>query len=216
MKVTSIIAATAVAAVALPASAAINWASWNSASVAGATGTIGAVTVAIDGPLHNAQINNVGTNYWLNGGSPWAAYDGVSNVPGNVDFIAPNGDGVTHTITFSSAVTNPYIAVISLGRTNVPTQWTFGAPVSIVDQGQGFFGNGVFTLSGNSVTAGEAHGILRLTGTFTSVTLRTDTTEFWSGLTIGTAVPEPATWAMMILGFGLVGASLRRRTTVTA
>jgi hypothetical protein len=25
------------------------------------------------------------------------------------------------------------------------------------------------------------------------------------------AVPEPATWAMMILGFGLVGASLRRR-----
>ena len=27
----------------------------------------------------------------------------------------------------------------------------------------------------------------------------------------GGAVPEPATWAMMILGFGLVGASLRRR-----
>jgi hypothetical protein len=26
------------------------------------------------------------------------------------------------------------------------------------------------------------------------------------------AVPEPATWAMMIMGFGLVGASLRRRT----
>ncbi|MBU1375410.1 MAG: PEPxxWA-CTERM sorting domain-containing protein [Alphaproteobacteria bacterium] len=25
------------------------------------------------------------------------------------------------------------------------------------------------------------------------------------------AVPEPATWAMMILGFGLVGASVRRR-----
>ena len=27
------------------------------------------------------------------------------------------------------------------------------------------------------------------------------------------AVPEPATWAMMIMGFGLVGASLRRRST---
>lgn len=25
------------------------------------------------------------------------------------------------------------------------------------------------------------------------------------------AVPEPATWAMMILGFGLVGAALRQR-----
>ncbi len=28
-----------------------------------------------------------------------------------------------------------------------------------------------------------------------------------------TAVPEPATWAMMITGFGLVGGSLRRRRT---
>ena len=31
-----------------------------------------------------------------------------------------------------------------------------------------------------------------------------------------TAVPEPATWAMMILGFGYMGALLRRRRTVPA
>lgn len=30
------------------------------------------------------------------------------------------------------------------------------------------------------------------------------------------AIPEPATWAMMILGFGLVGASLRRRRPLHA
>jgi hypothetical protein len=29
-------------------------------------------------------------------------------------------------------------------------------------------------------------------------------------------VPEPASWAMMIAGFGLVGAAMRRRTAVTA
>ena len=29
-------------------------------------------------------------------------------------------------------------------------------------------------------------------------------------------VPEPATWAMMIFGFGLAGASLRRRRAVAA
>ena len=29
-------------------------------------------------------------------------------------------------------------------------------------------------------------------------------------------VPEPATWAMLITGFGLIGAALRRRTAVTA
>ncbi|MGQ5701457.1 PEPxxWA-CTERM sorting domain-containing protein [Sandaracinobacteroides sp. A072] len=30
------------------------------------------------------------------------------------------------------------------------------------------------------------------------------------------AVPEPATWAMLIAGFGMVGAALRRRTIATA
>ena len=33
-------------------------------------------------------------------------------------------------------------------------------------------------------------------------------------LTSGAAVPEPATWAMMITGFGLAGVALRRRRTV--
>jgi hypothetical protein len=32
----------------------------------------------------------------------------------------------------------------------------------------------------------------------------------------GAAVPEPATWALMIAGFGLAGASLRRRRAVVA
>lgn len=30
------------------------------------------------------------------------------------------------------------------------------------------------------------------------------------------AVPEPATWAMMLLGFGLIGATLRRGRAVSA
>lgn len=30
------------------------------------------------------------------------------------------------------------------------------------------------------------------------------------------AVPEPATWAMMILGFGVIGSAVRRRRSVTA
>ena len=34
-------------------------------------------------------------------------------------------------------------------------------------------------------------------------------------LLVGNAVPEPATWAMMIGGFGLVGAAMRRRAKVT-
>ena len=44
-----------------------------------------------------------------------------------------------------------------------------------------------------------------------------DTDKFsFAGLwtDIAEAVPEPATWAMMIAGFGLVGVTLRRRRTV--
>lgn len=35
---------------------------------------------------------------------------------------------------------------------------------------------------------------------------------------LGAAVPEPSTWAMMIVGFGMAGAAMRRRCgqTVTA
>jgi hypothetical protein len=32
----------------------------------------------------------------------------------------------------------------------------------------------------------------------------------------GGVIPEPATWAMMIIGFGLVGASVRRRAAPAA
>lgn len=34
-----------------------------------------------------------------------------------------------------------------------------------------------------------------------------------TGTKLASAVPEPATWAMMILGFGMAGAALRRRRT---
>ena len=33
---------------------------------------------------------------------------------------------------------------------------------------------------------------------------------------IPSAVPEPATWAMMIVGFGLAGAAMRRRREAPA
>lgn len=61
------------------------------------------------------------------------------------------------------------------------------------------------------------HGIIRLPGTFTSITF-IDSTESWHGFTAGIAnvVPEPATWAMMIAGFGLVGVAARRRRLSSA
>ncbi len=208
---TGIVVMAVAALMSTSATAAIQWTDWTSASTASATGTLAGVAVTLAGPIHNWQVSG-GTDYWRTGGNPFAAYDALSNLPGNNDFVAPSGVGA-RTITFSRAVIDPYIAIISLGQPSLQTSWTFDAPFSIIDQGRGFWGNGVFTVVGNTLSAGEAHGVIQFRGSFTSLTLTTNNPEFWSGLTIGASgvVPEPASWAMLIAGFGLVGAAARRR-----
>jgi PEP-CTERM motif len=62
----------------------------------------------------------------------------------------------------------------------------------------------------------EISNLLLGAGTYTvSVRGSSQANGSYSGaLSLG-AVPEPATWAFMILGFGLVGGALRRRKAVT-
>jgi|GEM_PF-1099259 len=92
---------------------------------------------------------------------------------------------------------------------------------------------GIFDGPGTTMGITGAGGGAWLSGTgedqVYSVTLNTDRyKEFWFGnnndaadgyrldsITVA-AVPEPATWALMIGGFGLAGASLRRRRAVAA
>ena len=63
--------------------------------------------------------------------------------------------------------------------------------------------NGRFTVTGN---AGEL---------FTSVTFSSTGNSFEvDNLAVGGAVPEPATWALMMLGFGGMGFAMRRKPQV--
>ena len=205
-------AVTVAALVSSAASAAIQWTDWTAISSTVATGTLAGANVSFTGPFDTSQIAG-GFDYWRTGGNPWAAYDALSNLPTNNDFISPSGNQVLHTFTFSKAIRDPYIAIISQGQLGVQTTWTFNAPFTLIDQGQGFWGNGVFTIVGNTIGAGEAHGVIQFKGNFTSLTLLSNNTENWSGLTVGTPgiVPEPESWAMLIAGMGLVGVAARRR-----
>ena len=63
--------------------------------------------------------------------------------------------------------------------------------------------NGVFSVVGSS---GES---------FTSITLTSSQNSFEID-NLATGAPEPAAWAMMITGFGLAGAMIRRRRAVVA
>ncbi len=225
----SVVAIAAVLASVLVSTAAqavtVAWTDWQSSTATTASGQItsGAETIDVGFSTSGESLffvqTGTGTNYWTEG-SPAPYTSGiVENAPPASEIIALSTGG-TKTITFGKAITDPYIAFVSWnGNSAVFTQ-----PFEKISEGRGFWGQGTFSLgAGNSfVGSGEVHGILRFVGTFDSVSF-TDTSEAWHGLTIGIggvapvempAVPEPGTWVMLIAGFGIVGAAMRRRASI--
>ena len=92
--------------------------------------------------------------------------------------------------------------------------------VTVYNYGSGLFSDiGQFsTVSGQAFGANS--GSLNLAGgnyalVFQGLTSR-DETAFIDNVSASVAVPEPAAWALMIIGFGAAGAMLRRRRTVVA
>ncbi|MFN3371869.1 MAG: PEPxxWA-CTERM sorting domain-containing protein [Sphingomonadaceae bacterium] len=217
----SILSAVILACAAIPASATtIAWTDWVTEVAGKPTGVIsapgGTINVTFTGTTFFMQYG-CGTAFWSPG-----TYNGAFNKPPACDMVAL-GTGGTRTISFDVPVKDPYIALMSWNGNTAD----FGTPIEIVANGTGFYGSGTPILNDAGTGffgSGEVHGIIRLPGTFTSITF-THTTEFWHGFTVGVldrapppggVVPEPATWAMLIAGFGLVGATMRRRRRALA
>lgn len=116
---------------------------------------------------------------------------------------------------------------------NVIITGPFGpAPLPIGNLGPGFFlGSGrpnaalglvasgePYTPYSISFVAGNAGTLNAFAGTASADNIGPVLDNFSLSIGAAGAVPEPATWAMMIFGFGLTGAAMRRRkvrTTVT-
>ena len=121
------------------------------------------------------------------------------------------------TLTFSQPVDNLFFAVVSLNGNG----YRFNQDFEVVSTGPGYWGNGTLTkvnLGGGQFQlngTGEPHGVIRFTGTVSSITWSSLTNEYWNGFTVGTygvaPIPEPATVAMMLAGIAVVGAAARRR-----
>jgi hypothetical protein len=203
----------------------VSWTDWTDVT-ANPTGAIGelqaggtTVDVTYSGPYRFVTTDN-GTNYWTEGSpAPYTSGE-VENAPPASDIVALNAGG-TKTITFSEAIQDPYLALVSWNGNDVD----FGDDVfSIVSQGRGYWGQGTIlpNLDSTGFTgSGEVHGIIKFSGSYTSLTF-TDTSENWHGFTVGVAglaedddngvVPVPAPLAL--LGIGLAGVGLMRRRAV--
>lgn len=163
------------------------------------------------------------------------AATGALTSPNSVDFVFADGGATAATVSFTlegyaslDGDGNGYTDVFTLslnGTAILSGSWNFGgggnnvlyfAPAgsSIATSSPGSWagGTGLFEVplalvaGNNTLTLSYSGGSQGLGD------------EGWgvSNLSVSGGVPEPATWAMLITGFGLVGASLRRRTASPA
>jgi hypothetical protein len=211
--------ALAAAAVAAPSARAglISWTDWTSLTLGdngSASGTVlnGSVAVTYSGQLLSPSQTDTGaTNYW-NPDAPYLSPT-IDNAPGDNGILTLSGGAqITQTITFSSPVTDPVMAVVSIGAANDPVHYVFDTPFTLLSTAPGYWGGAstnLFQQDAYTLLGVEGHGAIQFEGTYTSISFTVPEYEYWHGFTVGVpaAVPEPA--AMSAAPLALL--ALRRR-----
>ena len=183
----------------------VDWTSINTTTRI-AQGSIGSIAVTLSGTVMGPGVVN-GTSTIFSGASftpPIATGDSLDLAA----YTVPS----TYTISFSQTVLDPVFHIADLS-----TRVTFtGATPTRVS------GNSFFSVTGNSVNgggfAGAGNGTVRLSGVFTSLSFSAiDVIQAPPGgdgfyLQVGvSAVPEPASCALLLAGLFAVGVSARTR-----
>ena len=184
-------------------------------SPGGASGTAGATGVSDIG-----EVENLFCNYPSWQPSPPTFSGGtVGNAPPSANGIIQQFGGpygLTDTVTFSHAVTDPILAIWSLGQGGIEASYQFTAaePFAIESGGPSaeYGGSSIYLCGTDAVCGQEGNGTIQFSGTYTSITWTNPTFEDWYGFTVGVphaSVPEPGTIA--VFGVGLIGLGLLRR-----
>ena len=201
--------------------ASLTWTDWTNADATTASGTLGGTDVSFSGNLSPSAQTNGGVNFWETNSSIYTP-TGVENAPPDSDIIRLTGGfGTgTQTLTFSSAVVNPLMAILSMGQSNVLVNYEFDAPFTLLNQGVGYWGGSNTALStapGNVLQGYEGHGLIQFQGTFTSISWTVPLEENWHGFQVGyidedqTPSPVPLPAAGWLLLGGLAGLGFLRK-----
>ncbi len=91
-----------------------------------------------------------------------------------------------NTITFSEPITDPVMAFYSIGGSGVNVTYEFNRPFTILTGSTGIAGMGNFSNpSGNILSGAEGYGIIQFHGTFSTLSFKVPTAEYWSAFNIG-------------------------------
>ena len=194
--------------------ASIDWNTWISPSEGALTSGGMAIVVGYDSADAHTNIANYPS--WTPAGT-FADGSVVDNGPvaGNGIMRITGGTATVNTITFSSPVVNPVLAIWSLGSLGVGASFDFInlAPTLVSGGANAEYGGSTLVVNNSVVAGNEGNGTLRFAGTYTALSWTNPNFESWYGFNVGvaSAVPEPSLFALLLAGLFPVAWRVRRR-----
>lgn len=178
------------------------------ALVAGMAVSANAVTIDFTGLTPGTVVTTQypGVTFSLVGGFTGAP-PAVGNVFGGIVALGNSGNNqyptaFTLNVAFSQAVSNVSFTFNNFGSSNGSNYVANNGSSALIDQLGGY---NLYSVAGGGIT---------------NLAINNNNNESWlfgvSTISFESAVPEPATWGLMIAGFGLIGTAMRRRVTTAA